>query len=356
MVFKYQNIANHIELQILQMQADGRGNRKLPTEQELCKTYACSRQTVRAALDILEYEGLITRRQGSGAYLSDSHQKPNDAIWFLTEDQDEYIYPDLISQLKSQFSTMHFSLSCRSTSGSIRKEREMLLEALQQLPAAIIIEPIRDTIPNPNLPLIEELHDRGVPIIYLYSAYPRPSDAIVIREDNQDGAAMLICHLAKRGHKRFSGIFCADDSRGLARYQGCMHACQDIGVPFDEDAYYLFTSSEMRQIRQGDSSVLQRFIDNCLADQTAIICQNDIIAHHMIRLLEQRGYDVPRDIAVASFDNSYYANSGHTRITSLGHQERAVSNALAQSVSAAVARHAAPKVHLPWTLHVRTSG
>lgn len=354
MIFKYQDIANNLELQILQMQSGGR--RKLPTEQELCKTYSCSRQTVRAALDILEYEGLITRRQGSGAYLSDSPMNRSNTILFLTEDQDEYIYPDLIAQLRNLLSGMSFNLSCRSTGGTITKEREALADALQDLPAAIIIEPIRDAIPNPNLPLIEELHDRGVPIVYLYSAYPLPKDAIVIKEDNQDGATMLVCHLANRGHRKISGIFCADDSRGLSRYQGCMRACQDIGVPFDEDAYYLFTSSEMKKLRQGDPSLLNRYIENCLSDKTAIICQNDIIAHQLIDLLEKKGYSVPEDIAVASFDNSYYANTGHTRITSLGHQERAVSSALAQSVIAAVSRRAVPKTHLPWQLHIRTSG
>ncbi len=354
MVFKYQEIANHLELEILQMQSDGKC--KLPTEQELCKTYSCSRQTVRAALDILECEGLIIRRQGSGAFLANSQIRQKNFVWFLTEDQDEYIYPDLISQLRAMFSDTHFSLSCRSTGGSISKERELLSEALNQLPAAIIIEPIRDAIPNPNLPLIETLHNQGVPIIYLYSAYPLPTDAIVIREDNQDGATMLVCHLANRGHRKISGLFCADDSRGLSRYQGCIHACHDMGIPFDEDAYYLFTSSEMKKLREGDASLLRRFIDNCLQDKTAIICQNDIIAHALISLLEKKGYNVPEDIAVTSFDNSYYANSGSTRITSLGHQEKAVSYALAQSVKAAVARHVVTKTHLPWTLHVRASG
>lgn len=355
MVFKYQDIANHLELQIMQMQTGG-GRQKLPTEQELCKTYSCSRQTVRAALDILEYEGLITRRQGSGAYLSDASRTRSNTIMFITEDQDEYIYPDLIAQLRNLFAGMSFTLSCRSTGGTLTGEREALNVARSEMPAAVIIEPIRDAIPNPNLTMIEELHDCGIPIIYLYSAYPLPSDAIVIKEDNQDGASMLVCHLANRGHRKISGIFCADDSRGLARYQGCMRACQDIGVPFDEDAYYLFSSSEMKKLRQGDPSLLNRFIDHCLSDKTAIICQNDIIAHQLIKLLEKRGYSVPEDIAVASFDNSYYANTGRTRITSLGHQDRAVSSALAQSVMAAVSRRAVPKTHLPWTLHIRTSG
>lgn len=40
----------------------------LPPEHELCGTYATSRTTIRAALDWLERQGLILRRQGSGTF------------------------------------------------------------------------------------------------------------------------------------------------------------------------------------------------------------------------------------------------------------------------------------------------
>ena len=43
---------------------------KLPSERELCKTYLASRTTVRQALLYLEGEGLISRRDRSGWYVS----------------------------------------------------------------------------------------------------------------------------------------------------------------------------------------------------------------------------------------------------------------------------------------------
>jgi GntR family transcriptional regulator len=40
----------------------------LPSEHELCAAYGASRTTIRAALDWLEKQGLVSRRQGSGTF------------------------------------------------------------------------------------------------------------------------------------------------------------------------------------------------------------------------------------------------------------------------------------------------
>ena len=64
---KYQSIADSLRQEI----ETGVYSSKqlLPTEHLLCQRFQISRQTVRRALSVLEDEGLITRRQGSGSHL-----------------------------------------------------------------------------------------------------------------------------------------------------------------------------------------------------------------------------------------------------------------------------------------------
>ena len=351
---KYQELLNQLELEMRQMRL--LGVTKLPTESQLSKKFSCSRQTVRTALGILESEGKIVKRHGSGSYLSDPGSPMQTLVLFLTEDEDAYIYPDLLNQIRPYLQKTNYSLSPRSTGGLVGKEREILLSALSDTPAAVIIDPIHDVIPNPNIILIEELKKKGIPVVFFRAAYPAVSNPIVIGEENKEGGAMLVRYLKDRGHYQICGLFRSDDSCGLSRYQGCMKALLENDLPYDERSFLLFSYLEQKKLMQGDRSVLLKFIRLYLPRHTAVICQNDLIAYHLIRLLSEEGKNIPSDIAVVSFDNSYYATSGNIRITSLGHEEKAVSHALCEAVTASLLNRPARSVSLPWKLHARASG
>jgi DNA-binding GntR family transcriptional regulator len=64
----YNRLADIIRQRILA--GEWRAGRQLPTEQQLCEDFSASRITVRRALQILEEELLIRRRQGSGTFVS----------------------------------------------------------------------------------------------------------------------------------------------------------------------------------------------------------------------------------------------------------------------------------------------
>lgn len=51
---------------------------KLPSEKELCDAYACSRLTVRKALDVLQSEGYIRKVQGLGTFVSERNPSKQD--------------------------------------------------------------------------------------------------------------------------------------------------------------------------------------------------------------------------------------------------------------------------------------
>ncbi len=65
---KYENIVQSLRQQIAHS-AYGPGDR-LPTIPQLCDTYGVSKITVKRAMDELELQGLVTRRRGSGTYVT----------------------------------------------------------------------------------------------------------------------------------------------------------------------------------------------------------------------------------------------------------------------------------------------
>ncbi len=84
-MYKYESIAKDIQnkIQIGVYQED----EKLPQELELCKQYGASRITVREALDLLVYRGLITRRRGAGTYVKAIAGKAADSGEFARSQQ-----------------------------------------------------------------------------------------------------------------------------------------------------------------------------------------------------------------------------------------------------------------------------
>src|SRR5690606_23752253 len=49
---------------------------QLPSEHDLCREYTVSRNTLRKALELMEYEGLISRSRGKGSFVKKHPASP----------------------------------------------------------------------------------------------------------------------------------------------------------------------------------------------------------------------------------------------------------------------------------------
>lgn len=63
---RYEDIAAYLRAEV----AAATPGMRLPSESELCQRFAVSRMTARAALQILDNEGLIVRRRGQGTFVA----------------------------------------------------------------------------------------------------------------------------------------------------------------------------------------------------------------------------------------------------------------------------------------------
>ena len=323
------------------------GINKLPTEQELTVRYRVSRQTVRAALAVLEDEREIRRIKGSGAYITGlSSLEDRNIVGILIPDEQQYEYPALINDIRVTLAAEGFSCKVYPTHNHVDQERQILQFLLKSPLRALIVEPVKSALPSPNTELYQRLIQRGTFILFLGCAYPQLSQIPVIYEDNLYGAGLLVQSLVEKGHSSIAGIFQMDDQRGLERYQGFLDAMQNQGLTVPDRNICWYTTQELDDFRQSrDISFLKKFLERITPDYTAFICEDDFIAWLLWEELSlgqekkiathaslssslqntgftaaSAGHSFEATIALATFNTSYLTTSGLLCATTLTHQ------------------------------------
>lgn len=329
-----------------------KGINKLPTEQELAVRYRVSRQTVRAALAVLEDEREIRRIKGSGAYITGlSSLEDRNIVGILIPDEQQYEYPALINDIRVTLAAEGFSCKVYRTHNHVNQERQILQFLLKSPLRALIVEPVKSALPSPNTELYQKLIQKGTSILFLGCAYPQLSQIPVIYEDNLYGAGLLVQSLVEKGHSSIAGIFQMDDQRGHERYQGFLDAMQNQGLTVPDRNICWYTTQELDDFRQSrDISFLKKFLERITPDCTAFICEDDFIAWllweelslgntlalkrekriathaPLSSSLQNTGFTAASaihsfepTIALAAFNTSYLTTSGLLRATTLTH-------------------------------------
>lgn len=352
---KYEQLASILRSECHQLYRDG--VTKLPTESEISARYHMSRQTVRHALQILEDEGLVERRQGSGSYIHapDSSGDPRQ-IAVITTFLDDYIFPSILHDVQSSFSLAGYSTLIFATDSKVGQEREILTHLLGRKISGVLVEGSKTSLPTPNADLYQKLRSNGTPVLFLHGIYSNLQDFPCLLDDNYNGGYQLAQYLLAKGHSNIAGVFKSDDVQGPQRYLGVVSALRDKGLPIVDDRFFWYDTEDRAAIvnSQGNS-VLSYFVRNCLGDATAAICYNDEIAHFLIQQLLDNGYSVPGDVAVASFDNSFYSRIGPVSITSLGHKTQKTGKAAAAMLLDILSGGKVLPRTLEWELNCRDS-
>lgn len=353
---KYEQLAGILRSELQQLVRQG-GSR-LATEAVLAERYHMSRQTVRHALKLLEEEGLIVRRQGSGSFVrTGAGETGVRQVAVVTTFLDDYIFPSILHDVQGLLSQQGYSTLVFATENLVSREREILTKLLDMQLSAVLMEGVKTALPTVNADLYQLLRARGIPVLFLHGTYCNLGGFPSIQDDNYSGGYQLTRYLLFKGHTRIAGIFKSDDAQGPQRYHGMLTALRDAGVPIRDEAVVWFGTRErsalVGSVGQGK---MADFLGNRLEDSTAVVCYNDEIAYLVIRQLLAAGKRVPEDVAVVSFDNSFYSQIGPVPITSLGHKTSRTGKAAAAALLQMLSGSQPDEERLEWELFVRASG
>ena len=318
---KYQQLAAilRIEVQTLIHQ----GQSKLPSEAKLSAQYHMSRQTVRHALQLLEDEGLIQRRKGSGAHIIHSGADSVRQIAVITTFSDDYIFPSILHDIRSCFKEAGYNTIHFTTENKVSQERAILTNLLEQKICAVLIEGSKTALPTPNSDLYIALKQREIPVLFLHGCYSNLQGFPCLFDDNFSGGYHLTQYLLSIGHIKIAGIFKSDDIQGPQRYHGMVSALRDHHISLQDDTFFWYNTEDRASLVKSEyCTLLDNFIQKQLQFVTAVVCYNDEIAYYLIKQLLKTGRKVPEDIAVVSFDNSFYSKISPVPITSLAHKNK----------------------------------
>ena len=354
-MYKYEELASELENEIGSALAEGR--RTLRTEQQLCEQYGCSRQTVRMALKKLREEGLIATRRGSGSRLTGLMPgKDRNRVVILLNSTTDYIYPDMVSNIRREFRNTGYSVSLFEIHGDFNMERRALNEILAgPAPRGMIVECISD-YSNPNADLYQKLLHAGCCLVMLCGRYQNLPDVPCVMDNDYQGGYDAASLLIRMGHTRIAGVFRSDQFQSRGRYLGYLCALRDHGLPFPRSHVLLSDAEDMADlIHSGGSAILDHFVTDVISACTAVLCYNDELACPLIRELTRRGVEVPGDLSVVSFDASYLRTIGPNILVSMGHQQGEPARSAASLLLSRLRGEQQTDIVLPWHICPGTS-
>jgi LacI family transcriptional regulator len=183
--------------------------------------------------------------------------------------------------------------SAANVSGEIEAMR-LLYE--KQVDGFVIIS-TSDPRPSDHL---YKIHAKGVPLV-LINRFDSPPGFDQVNWDNKEGVSTAVDYLSKLGHKNISILAGPENRRSTQeRLQGF-----NVGLQRNN-----LLANYPAMIYLGDYTATvedwKKSIDQLLSIQdppTAIIASDDIVAEVVVRSLQEKGLNIPKDISVVGIDD-----------------------------------------------------
>ena len=187
-------------------------------------------------------------------------------------------------------------------------------------------------------------------MVSMHGCYDKLTGTCSVLDDNYGGGYMLVEYLYQKGHRNIAGIFKSDDLQGHGRYAGYADALRDLGLPLQDEQVFWYTTEDKDRILAGQATSFPEQILNSLGGCSAVVCYNDELAIRLITSLRARGVEIPKDLAVVSFDNSQYSELSPIRITSLSHGANKVGRIAAEMLLKLLDGESCQSEVMPWVL------
>ncbi len=351
---KYLQVADILRKEI----ADGvfRDGQTLMTEEELRFRFDVSRQTIRQAIALLEEDGLVDRRRGSGTYVRHGPRRRQGTIHVgvVTTYITDYIFPSIVSGIESVLNENGVVMNLSATYNDSRTERNILERMMDGQVDGLIVEGARTAKQPENEDLFRRLAQRNIPVLFMNTYYPELVNVPHVVMDDYGGGRIAAREVLSRGYRKPGGMFKVDDLQGKERLKGFLDEMRDEGVIIPDERLLLF-GTEQRMNWQNTPEG-KAFVDRLVRREAdCMTCYNDVFASSLMSILQGRGMKLPEDMGFIGFDNAVYAEMTNPKLTTLGHPKEAFGALVAEKLLRMISGERERSVNMAWNLIERDS-
>lgn len=313
---KYRMIADGLRESIVA--GEYRAGSRLPSEAELVRRFGVSRMTIVKAIKELQQTGLVTRRVGSGTYVTPQTSQSSRLFGLLIPElgQTEIFEPICQGMASYQGVNRHSLLWGNSVGEGHPKEQaaeELCHQYIAQRVSGVFFAPLElsATKDEVNRRIVASLDRAGIPVVLLdrcVEQYPKRSQYDLVGIDNRRTGYAATMHLVKAGARRIAFLGKKLSASTVeARIAGYREALIAMGLLGQGDLVTRGAPSDVELIRK----VLEE------QRPEAFVCANDHTAATLMQSLSRLGKRVPEHIRIVGVDDVKYASLLSTPLTTM---------------------------------------
>lgn len=154
---------------------------------------------------------------------------------------------------------------------------------------------------------LKEVTEQGIPLV-LFDRITNEVECDKVIIDDQLGGYLATKKLIAEGRKKIA-LITTDDylSVSKARAEGYRKALIESNLNLDESIILKLSTMEI------DEKSIRHFFDNHEVD--AVLCVNEVFTVYSMRLLQEKGLNIPEDVSFIGFTNGLLSEFANPRLT-----------------------------------------
>ena len=313
---KYRQILEKLQEDI----ASGRykPGKRLPSEVERVRRFGASRMTVFRAMHELQSLGLVTRRVGSGTYVSPNSNTGSHLFGLLIPELGQTeIFEAICQGMMEAQEAAHCSLLWGNTAPQEHEKEQSAAQLcehhISRKVSGVFFAPVEFSTNRfqANHKIVSALDRARIPIVLLdrcLEPYPQRSKFDLVGIDNRRTGFLATEHLIRVGAKRIA-FFARPNSAPTV----------DARIAGYREALLLRPERPCRDMVNIGDATDPKFIKSILKKQRpdAFVCANDLTAGNLMHTLLALGQRIPEDIRIVGIDDVKYARLLPVPLTTL---------------------------------------